>query len=175
MAAEHDVLEIRSERTAMSRLEVTPALRREILKRFGSECAACETIGELTADVAHLFEDATTHRPRADRLIVLCSNCNQSEARSQSRSKPALLERFDGDVLGDTARRRYRQGQYSRAYGGHRLGAYLFEKQGSYSKAVANLVEAVSALRPIRWGDLLKVEWAERAEGQEKESWGSGE
>jgi hypothetical protein len=142
----------------MSRLDAGPGLKKkQIRQRYSNQCAACGAANELTADVAHLFEDATTRAPREDTLIVLCSGCNEAEDRAKSPSKPALVELFSAaDVLA-RASRSYRDGKYSCAYAGHRLAAYLFERHGFYSKAVACLVEAVSALRPIRWGDFLKA------------------
>jgi 5-methylcytosine-specific restriction endonuclease McrA len=67
------------------RFDASPALKQRILRRYGYECAACSNVGELTSDVAHLFEDATERRPKSDRLIVLCSNCNQ---RSDLKAAP---------------------------------------------------------------------------------------
>lgn len=141
----------------MGRLEASPKLKQQIRQRYANQCAACGAASELWADVAHLFEDATTRRPRADTLIVLCSRCNEAEDRAKLMSKPALVEAYSADDVLACARRSYREGKYGCAYAGHRLAAYLFERHGFYSKAVACLVEAVSALRPIRWGDLLKA------------------
>jgi hypothetical protein len=107
--------------------------------------------------VAHLFEDATIRAPQEDRLIVLCSNCNQAQVRAKARSNPPLSELFNtGEILA-LARRLYREGRYNCAYQSHRLAAYLFENHTWYSDAVASLVEAISAARPIRWGDFLKA------------------
>ncbi len=139
----------------MGRLDARSELKRQILKRYRFECAACGVAGELKADVAHLFEDATTRRPSADRLIVLCPNCNQAEVRAKDRSKPPLSEALDAEEVTVRARRAYRDGKYNSAYAGHRLAAYLFETGRSYSRAVSCLIEATSALRPIRWGDFL--------------------
>lgn len=125
------------------------------MQRFHFECAACGIASHLSADVAHLFEDATTRIPQADRLIVLCSTCNQAEVRTKARSRPTLSELFDAEEVSVSARRSYREGRYACAYQGHRLSAYLFENRGLYSDAVASLVEAISAARPIRWGDFL--------------------
>jgi len=139
----------------MSRLDATPVQKRRIRERFKFECAACGRSSELEADVAHPFEDASERKPTDDRLIVLCSGCNQAEDRAKGRHMPPLSELFNPEEVSVRARRSYREGRYSSAYAGHRLAAYLFEMQGSYSKAVACLVEATSALRPIRWGDFL--------------------
>lgn len=133
------------------RFDASPALKQRILRRYGYECAACSNVGELTSDVAHLFEDATERRPKSDRLIVLCSNCNQAEERSKSRSKPSLLDLFSPDDVFVRAKGWYRRGNYRRAY----QGQHLFEEQGYHSRAVGSLVEAILALRPIRWGDFL--------------------
>ncbi len=141
----------------MNPLKPTPVLKGKIRQRFRHECAACTTVDELAIDVAHLFEDATRRQPRADRLILLCSSCNQAEDRSGNPSKPPLSERFDEYSVGTLARSRYRAGNYQGAYGSNRLAAYFFEKYGSPSKAVAHLTDAISALRPIRWGDFLKA------------------
>ncbi|SPF33878.1 hypothetical protein SBA4_1360018 [Candidatus Sulfopaludibacter sp. SbA4] len=145
------------ESAARRRIEASSSAKRIVLERFECECAACGQASELTADVAHLYEDATTHPPEPDRLIVLCSNCNQAEERAKSRSKPPLLELFSPGMVAERARQRYRLGRYGCAYQGHRLAAYLFERQGSYSRAVECLVEAISSLRPVRWGDFLKA------------------
>lgn len=142
----------------MSRIDATPAQKREISERFGFECAGCDQAGRLATDVAHLFEDAPVRKPRADTLIVLCSICNQAEARAKYGLTPPLEYVLDADSVSAHARGWYRKGRYSRAYAGHRLAAYLYEKQGGFhSKAVACLIEAISSLRPIRWGDFLNA------------------
>lgn len=141
----------------MSRFDASPTLKRRIKERFDFECAACGFMSRLSADVAHLFEDATTRAPKADRLIVLCATCNQAEDRAKAPSKPTLAELFNVDEVSVRARRSYREGRYPSAYQGHRLAAYLFERHALYSDAVASLVEAISAARPIRWGDFLSA------------------
>ncbi|MES2709350.1 MAG: hypothetical protein V4726_22320 [Verrucomicrobiota bacterium] len=139
----------------MNRLNANPKLKKEIQTRFDYTCAACGIKSKLISDVAHLYENATICKPRADTLIVLCANCNQGEARSKLHYKPALSELFTGDEVLARARRSYREGRYSCAYAGFRLAAYLFDACGWHSKAVACLIEAISALRPIRWGDFI--------------------
>jgi len=139
----------------VARLDASRSLKRQVLRRYAHTCAVCGQKSELTADVAHLFEDATTRLPRADTLIVLCSTCNQAEARASGRTKPPLSELFTPDEVAVRARRAYREGRYSTAYQGQRLAAYLYGLQGSSSRAVACLVDAVSAIRPIRWGDFI--------------------
>lgn len=141
----------------MSRLDACASLKQHIKERFGFECAVCGLVSRLGADVAHLFEDATTHVARADRLIVLCSTCNQAEARTKAASMPPLSELFTADEVGASARRAYREGRFSCSYQGHRLAAYLLELRSLYSDAVASLVEAISSARPIRWGDFLRA------------------
>lgn len=140
-----------------NRHDASPTLRRKILERFANQCAACDEASTLVADVAHLFEDATTRPPEADRLVVLCSRCNQAEARAKSPRKPALTELLDPSAIDVRARTRYRNGNYSGAYQSSRLAAYLFEQRGNPATAAACLIDAVSALRPIRWGDLLRA------------------
>ncbi|MBU2625269.1 MAG: hypothetical protein KKG33_06890 [candidate division Zixibacteria bacterium] len=141
----------------MSRIDANTALKQRIRERFCFECAACGKASKLTADVAHLFEDATTRAPQADRLIVLCSSCNQAEDRAKARSKPALSELFNAETVSVRAHHAYREGRYPCAYQGHRLAGYLSEKRGLYSNAVASLIDAISAARPIRWGDFLEA------------------
>lgn len=92
----------------MSRLEASPGLKKQIRHRYSNQCAACGAASELTADVAHLFEDATTLAPRKDTLIVLCSGCNEAEDRAKSPSKPALVELFSADNVLARASRSYR-------------------------------------------------------------------
>jgi hypothetical protein len=140
----------------MGRLEASPQLKERIRQRYSYQCAACGNASELKADVAHLFEDATIHLPQEDTLIILCANCNEGEDRAKYKSKPPLVELFSPEDVLILARRSQRDGKYSCAYAGHRLAAYLYERHRQYPKAVACLVEAVSALRPIRWGDFLK-------------------
>jgi tetratricopeptide (TPR) repeat protein len=145
----------------VSRLDANAILKQRTKERFCFECAACGKASRLTADVAHLFEDATTRAPQADRLIVLCSSCNQAEDRAKARSNPPLSELFDAEAVSVRAQHSYREGRYPCAYQGHRLAAYLFEARGFHSNAVASLVEAISAARPIRWGDFLKATFIE--------------
>lgn len=139
----------------MPRIEASQKLKQSVLERFGYQCAACDNESRLTVDVAHLYEDATFRAASLDRLIVLCSNCNQAQTRAKARSTPELSERLDAQQVRGTALKHYRSGNYPRAYAASRLAAYLFQRQKQYSKSVDCLVDAISALRPIRWGDLL--------------------
>lgn len=140
----------------MSRHDASLALKRNLQQRFGPECANCGEQDALAFDVAHLFEDATARRSaRSERLIILCPTCNQAEDRAKRPSMPALWGRFEPNRILVRARCLYREGKYSSAYQSSRLAAYLFERQRNYSKAVECLIYAISALRPIRWGDYL--------------------
>lgn len=130
-------------------------LKKNIRERYRDECAYCGVTGKLTTDVAHLYEDASKRMATADRLIILCSNCNQAEARAHGRSTPPLADVFEAESVSAKAIQSYREGNYRRAYAAHRLAAYLFERHGQYSKALGNLTAAISALRPIRWGDFI--------------------
>lgn len=66
---------------------------------------------------------------------------------------PSLRNAIEAAELEARANRLYRLGDYESAYAAHRLAAYLFGLERQYSRAVGNLVAAVSDLRPIRWGD----------------------
>lgn len=141
----------------MSRFDASAVLKARVRDRFENQCAACKREGPLVTDVAHLYEDATSQPPRAERLIILCTGCNQAQERAKDRAKPSLLEILDPDKVSIVARCAYRAGSYKRAYAGQRLAAYLFETRRQPSRAVECLTEATSALRPIRWGDFLEA------------------
>ncbi len=137
----------------MSRIEPNRVEKKWVLLAFG-ECAACTERDENKLDVGHLYEDATSRRATRATLLVLCSGCNQAEDRSRWDSKPDR-RRSKPDEVRNLAKRRYEQGSYASSYASNRLAAYLFEKDGLFSDAVECLLEAISSLRPIRWGDLL--------------------
>jgi tetratricopeptide (TPR) repeat protein len=140
----------------MNRYEVPAWMKLDILTLYDHTCAGCGTNSKLSVDVAHLYEDATIRAPRLDGLLVLCSSCNQAEARARFKAKPALSERLDAHDVFLAARRLYRDGMFMLAYASYRLSAYLFENYcGRYSKAVTSLVEALTSLRPVRKGDFL--------------------
>gem|GEM_PF-2553313 len=138
----------------MKRIEASKKLKDEIQKRYNETCAVCRVEGRLVIDVAHLFEDATEKPPTADRLILLCKNCNGAQNSAKHNSMPPLTEVIDECLVESRAREAYRRGDFSRSYAAHRLAAYVFESKRQFTRSVENLVEALSALRPIRWGDL---------------------
>jgi hypothetical protein len=108
-------------------------------------------------DVAHLYEDATIREASEERLVLLCSNHNQAQARLRHRQKAGVGDELHPVVIQTLALRRYWSGRYAGAYASSRLAAYLFERQAQYPKSARCLIEAMSALRPVRWGDLIRA------------------
>jgi len=137
----------------MARFEIPTAVAKLVRRRFRGECAVCGSTESL--DVAHIFEDATMRLATSDRLVLMCSSHNQSQERSHGRTSPARSPHLRPDGLLAGARSDYWEGRYWRGYGKARIAAYIYERQGNYSEAVECLTEAISALRPLRWGDWL--------------------
>ncbi|SRR5579884_632223 len=137
----------------MARFDVSPAVVDLVRKRFQRSCVVCGKT-EFT-DVAHIYEDATQRISTSDRLVLLCPNDNQAQQRSHGRSAPDLPQVLQPANLLSAARADYWNGLYARGYGKARLAAYLHEERGDYSDAVDCLTEAISAMRPLRWGDWL--------------------
>lgn len=135
------------------RIEPYEQDKRLILQRYQRTCAVCDAQG--TVDVAHLCEDATLRVAASDKLILLCPTCNQAQARAHYESAAGLPGSFDPAVLEAQGRVRYREGNFPLSYAKARLAAYLFETNKGYSEAVGCLIEAISAIRPLRWGDWL--------------------
>jgi tetratricopeptide (TPR) repeat protein len=141
----------------MPRLDASPSLKAVVKKRFSAQCAACHNGNALCIDVAHLFEDAAIRRASEERLILMCPNCNQGQDRTKHPTSKTYVHRLQPLEVFALASRRYRLGDYRGAYQSFRLTAYLYEQCARYSKAAESLLEAISALRPLRWGDLLKA------------------
>jgi hypothetical protein len=139
----------------MTRQDAARVLKTVVRERLSNQCAACDGGNALNIDVAHLFEDATARQPAEERLILLCANCNQTQDRAKHPKKPGYVDRLQAPEISALALRRYRKGDYRGAYQSSRLAAYLFEQHAQYSKSAACLIAAISALRPLRWGDLL--------------------
>jgi tetratricopeptide (TPR) repeat protein len=137
----------------MVRFEPSPAIKKFVRKRFEGKCIVCGRTDVV--DVAHLYEDANLQIAPSDRLILLCPNENQSQQRAHGKSTPPISETLRPGILLEGARSDYWKKSYPQAYGKARMGAYLYENEREYSKAVDCLMEAVSALRPLRWGDWL--------------------
>jgi hypothetical protein len=137
----------------MVRFPVPEATREFVRSRFQSKCVACGKSNVL--DVAHLYEDASLRPATPDRLVLLCPNENQSQQRAHGKSTPPLCETLRPSDLLTGARADYWNGSYRQGYGKARLATYLYESQAEYSKAVECLTEAISAARPLRWGDWL--------------------
>jgi tetratricopeptide (TPR) repeat protein len=124
-----------------------------VLDRYARACAICG--GQDAVDAAHLYEDATRRRASSSELIVLCSTHNQAQARSHGKSTPALPGTFNPYVLQAQGRLEFRRPNSPLAYAKARLAAYIFETNAAYSEALDCLTEALSAIRPLRWGDWL--------------------
>ena len=139
----------------MPRQNASPALKAIVRERFSHECAACDLGNQLNIDVAHLFEDATVSPASEERLILLCPSCNQRQERAKRPRESGLVHRLLPLKVSVLALERYLHGNYRGAYQSSRLAAYLFERHEQYPKAAACLIEALSAARPLRWGDLL--------------------
>jgi len=135
------------------RIEPYEKDKRLVLERYQRTCAICGA--QDGVDVAHLYEDATIRRVPSDKLIVLCSKDNQAQVRSHGESASGLPGSFDPAVLQAQGRVQYRDGNFPLSYAKARLAAYLFETKEGYSEAVDCLIEAISAIRPLRWGDWL--------------------
>jgi len=137
----------------MVRFPIPMATLDFVRNRFQKKCVVCGKTDVI--DVAHLYEDASLRVATADRLVVLCPNENQSEQRAHGKSTPPLSETLRPATLLTGARGDYWTASYRQGYGKARLAAYLYENEGEYSKAVDCLTEAISAARPLRWGDWL--------------------
>jgi tetratricopeptide (TPR) repeat protein len=137
----------------MARFEVSPAVIKLVRKRFQNSCVVCGKT-DFT-DIAHIYEDATKRAATSDRLVLLCPSDNQAQQRSHAQSAPDLPKALQPTNLLAAARADYWEGLYARGYGKARLAAYVYEKQEAYSDAVDSLTEAISAMRPLRWGDWL--------------------
>lgn len=137
----------------MARFPVPETIREFVRSRFERRCVACGKSNVL--DVAHLYEDASLQVATPDRLVLLCPNENQSQQRAHGKSTPPLCETLRPPDLLTGARADYWNASYRQGYGKARLAAYFYENQAEYSKAVDCLTEAISAARPLRWGDWL--------------------
>jgi tetratricopeptide (TPR) repeat protein len=91
----------------------------------------------------------------SDRLLLLCPNENQSQQRAHGKTTLPLSQVLQGATLLNAARADYWKGSYRQGYGKARLAAYVFENGGEFTKAIDSLTEAISAARPLRWGDWL--------------------
>jgi tetratricopeptide (TPR) repeat protein len=137
----------------MVRIKPSDADERLVRTRYRLTCVVC---GQKDAvDVAHLYEDATKSKASSARLILLCPTHNQAEDRSRGKWTSDLPNSLDPSLLQAEGQAKLREGEYGLAYGKARLAAYLFERKAQYSQSVDCLTEAVSAIRPVRWGDWL--------------------
>ena len=139
----------------MPRKDASPQLRARVRHRLGRQCAACDS-DKAAIDVAHLYEDATKRRPSEDRLILLCSDCNQAQARGKYQRMGQHLNDPSAPAVAHLAIDRYWRGNYPGAYQSALLAAYLYSRVDDRSARAEYLTHALSALRPLRWGDLMR-------------------
>jgi hypothetical protein len=151
-----DEIKNHSLNTSLSR-ECKPGRTAEPSRTPGFEAAA--VLSGITRTKHGAGEEVERRRFHNGELPTLQPITNiLHEVLEGSRASGA----FTGDfarLIADQGSRLYRQGKYSDAYTAQRLAADLFEKQetqAAHSHAVASLIEAISALRPLRLGDAIK-------------------
>jgi hypothetical protein len=137
----------------MTRIEPDKAEKKFVHRIYGENCAGC---GKKCMDpqVAHLYEDATERKADRYSLIILCAECNKAEANA----KPIphrIIELLEPRNVQQVAREKYKKGSYAQSYASCRLASYLYEVHGRFTDAVDCLMEAISALRPLRWGNFI--------------------
>lgn len=139
----------------MPRINVSLRMKKTIRKLYEGRCAGCSA---KCLDVGHLFEDATANRGRIDNLILLCATCNNEEDRAKFKTYPFSSSSLLPENVASVAKRLYKDGQYLPSYQSSRLAAYLYEtRTNNPTMALACLTEAISSLRPVRMGRLLRA------------------
>ncbi len=135
-------------------MKATEKQKRQTIAMY-AKCAACDQQDPAKLQVAHLYEDAPSRRRASPATLVrLCTDHNTAQENSKyPRNLPA--QDFSPKDVADLARRRRAKDPIN-SYASSRLAAYRYEQNGRPSKAVDQLTEAVSALRPIRHGSFQR-------------------